>query len=101
MLRVVERVGQWPEHSFHGRFSTRTAECRQLLAEKRPGFAILSLGLYLEQRHEHNLVPLAQPLVKGGSTERYRVVVQQGKYQSLEELRGKTLGARFSKNPFL
>lgn len=92
MLRVVERVGQWQENSFNSLFTTKTDECRKLIAEKSPKFAITSLGLYLELRSQHNLVPIVQPKIKGLTSERYRVMVQKGKYQSLDELNGKTLG---------
>jgi len=92
MLRVVERVGQWQQNSFNSLFTSKTDECRKQMAEKNPKFAIASLGLYLELRTLHNWVPVAQPQIKGRNSERYRVVVQKGKYQSLDELKGKTLG---------
>jgi hypothetical protein len=92
MLRVVERVGQWPTNSFNSLFTSKTEECRKQMDEKNPRFAITSLGLYLELRTRHNLVPLAQPKIKGRTTERYRVMVQKGKYKTLDELKGKTLG---------
>ncbi|MCA1852184.1 MAG: hypothetical protein LC647_07255 [Beggiatoa sp.] len=44
MLRVVERLGRWPEKSFTGFFTAETDECKRLMGEKRPGFAIISLG---------------------------------------------------------
>lgn len=99
MLRVVERVGGWPADSFSSLFTAKAAECRKLLAEKNPRFAITSLGLFLEQRAAHNLIPVVQPRIKGASTERYRVVVQKGRYQTLEELRGKTLGGTVLEEP--
>ncbi|MGR9036005.1 MAG: sterol transporter periplasmic substrate-binding protein BstB, partial [Gammaproteobacteria bacterium] len=92
MLRVVERVGQWRENSFNSQFNVKTDECRKQMTEKNPKFAITSLGLYLEMRSRHNLVPVVQPRIKGRTSERYRVLVQQGKYKSLDELKGKTLG---------
>ncbi|MGR8998111.1 MAG: sterol transporter periplasmic substrate-binding protein BstB [Gammaproteobacteria bacterium] len=92
MLRVVERVGQWPENSFSSLFTAKTDECRKQMAEINPKFAIISLGLYLELRTSHNLVPVVQPKIKGSSSERYRVMVQKDKYKSMEELKGKTLG---------
>lgn len=99
MLRVVERVGGWPEHSFTSVFTARAAECRKLLAEKKPRFAITSLGLFLEQRAAHHLVPVVQPRIKGASSERYQVVVQKGRFKTLEELRGKTLGGTVLEEP--
>jgi ABC-type phosphate/phosphonate transport system substrate-binding protein len=99
MLRVVERVGQWQENSFNSVFSTKPDECRKLMTEKRPKFAITSLGLYLELRNQHNLVPVAQPRIKGRTSERYRVMVQKDKYKSLDELKGKTLGGTVLEEP--
>jgi ABC-type amino acid transport substrate-binding protein len=92
MLRVVERVGQWPARSLTSLFTSNLDQCKRLLAEKRPSFAILSLGQYLEQRVAHNLVPLVQPRMKGRTSERYRVLTQKGKFTSLEDLKGKSLG---------
>jgi len=92
MLRVVERVGQWQQNSFISLFTAKSDECRQRMAEKHPKFAITSLGLYLELRSRHNLVPVVQPKIKGLTKERYRVMVQKGKYKSLDELKGKSLG---------
>jgi hypothetical protein len=99
MLRVVERLGRWPEKSFTGFFTAETDECKRLMGEKRPGFAIISLGLYLELRAEHQLIPLAQPRINGSNTERIRVVVQEGKYKGLEDLKGKSLGGTVLAEP--
>lgn len=92
MLRVVERVGQWPENRFDSLFTSKIDECRKQIAEKKPKFAITSLGLYLELRNPHNLLPVVRPRIKGRTSERYRVVVQKDKYKSLDELKGKNLG---------
>jgi ABC-type amino acid transport substrate-binding protein len=99
MLRVVERVGQWPANSFTSLFATKLDECRQQMAAKKPKFAITSLGLYLEQRAGHNLVPLVQPKIKGQTSEHYRVVAQKGKFNSLDELKGKSLGGTVLEEP--
>ncbi len=92
MLRVVERVGQWQANSFNSLFTVKSDECRKQIAEKKPKFAITSLGLYLELRSQHNLVPVVQPKIKGSTSERYRVMAQKGKYKSLDELKGKYPG---------
>jgi len=99
MLRVVERVGKWKENSLTSLFTAKAAECKNLLAEKKPNFAITSLGLYLELRSQHNLVPVVQPKIKGRSTERYRVVVEKSKFKSLDELKGKSLGGTVLEEP--
>jgi hypothetical protein len=92
MLRVVERVGEWQENSLNSLFTAKSDECRKLMAEKKPKFAITSLGLYLELRSRHSLVPVVQPKIKGRTSERYRVMVRKDKYKSLDELKGKNLG---------
>lgn len=99
MLRVLERVGQWQENSFNTLFTTKADECRKQIAEKNPRFAIISLGLYLELRNQHNLVPVSQPKIKGRTSERYRVMAQKGKYKNLGELKGKTLGGTVLEEP--
>lgn len=92
LLRVVERVGQWPQNSFTSLFTAKADECKRLLVEQKPSFAITSLGLYLELRERHNLVPVVQPRINGRVSERYRVMVQKGKFKTLDELKGKSLG---------
>lgn len=92
MLRVVERVGQWQENSFNSLFTAKSDECRKQMADNKPKFAITSLGLFLELRNQHNLVPVVQPRIKGLTHERYRVMVQKDKFKNLDELKGKTLG---------
>lgn len=99
MLRVVERLGQWQPHSFNSLFTTKMDECKKQMAEQKPKFAIASLGLYLELRGQYNLVPVVQPKVKGRTDERYRVMVQQGKYKNLDELKGKSLGGSVLEDP--
>jgi hypothetical protein len=99
MLRVVERLGRWPEKSFTSFFTAEVDECKRLIGEKQPGFAITSLGLYLELRAEHHLIPLAQPRINGSNTERIRVAVQKGKYKGLEDLKGKSLGGTVLAEP--
>lgn len=99
MLRVVERVGQWQENSFTSLFTTKLDECRKQMAEKKPKFAITSLGLYLEMRAGQNLIPLVQPKIKGQTGEHYRVIVQKDKFKNLDELKGKTLGGTVLEEP--
>ena len=99
MLRVVERVGQWQENSFNSLFTAKAGECRKQMTERHPKFAITSLGLYLELRSQHNLIPVVQPKIKGLTSERYRIMAQKDKYKSLDELKGKTLGGTVLEEP--
>lgn len=99
MLRVLERVGQWPQHSFTSLFTAEADECTRLMDEKKPSFAITSLGLFLELRPEHHLVPVARPRISGSDSERYRVIVQQGKYKGMDDLEGRSLGGTVLEEP--
>lgn len=99
MLRVVERAGQWPEHSLTSVFTSRVDECRNLLSAKKPRFAITSLGQFLEQRSAHRLVPVVQPRIKGSTFERYQVVARKDGPDSLDKLSGRSLGGTVLEEP--
>jgi hypothetical protein len=99
MLRIIERLGQWQANSLNGTFTSKLDECRQQIHDQKLQFAITSQGLFLELHSTHDWVPLVQPNVKGQSNERYRVIVQQGKFQSFDALKGKTLGGTVLEEP--
>lgn len=99
MLRVLERVGQWPAHSFTPIFTSKAAECRKLFADKKPGFAITSLGLFLELRAKNSLVPLVQPQIKGSTSEKYQLISRNGSFSDIAALKGKTLGGTVLEEP--
>ena len=99
MLRVVERIGQWPANSFSSAFTAQADQCRALLNSRKPAFAITSLGLFLEQREAHSLVPVAQPRMKGATSERYRLLVRKGQYTSADQLKGKSVGGTVFEEP--
>lgn len=99
MLRVVERVGGWPENSYTSAFTARIEECRQLLDSRKPVFAITSLGLFLEQRDAQHWLPVVQPRMQGATAERYRLVAARGKFSALDGLRGKTVGGTVFTEP--
>lgn len=92
MLRVVERVGQWPSGHFVSAFTVSTPECRGLLSARKPGFAIMPLGVYLDRRRSDHWIPLVQPRIDGRLAERYRLVVRKGTFASLAAVKGHTVG---------
>jgi hypothetical protein len=91
MLRVLERVGQWSKGNFDSIFTTKAEECKKLIHEKKPAFSIVSLGLFLELRDQEQLLPIVQPKIKGKSTEVYRLLIQKGKYKTLQDLKDKSV----------
>ncbi len=99
MLRVIERLGQWQENNFDSLFTSKADECKKLLAEKNPKFAIASLGLYLDLHNQYHWLPLVQPKIKGRTSEQFRVMTQQNTFQNLGELKGKTLGGTVLDEP--
>ena len=92
MVKVIESIGGWPAGTINTSFTTRDAECRQLLEEKKPPFAILSLGIFLQARRAHHLVSLVQPRIGGKSEDRFYLMVRRNTFGKLADLAGKTLG---------
>jgi hypothetical protein len=92
MLRVVEESGGWGVGAMTGLFISEVKECGMRLDEQKPPFAITTLGTFLAYREKLGLIPLAQPVIDGSSTERYCIMVRKGTYTSLEALKGKTVG---------
>lgn len=92
MLDVVESVGGWPANSFSSAFSSDVEGCKSLLKEKKPSFAITSLGIFLDQRQALHLEPVVQPKMRGSSSEQYHMVAVKGRFNSLDELKGKQVG---------
>jgi len=99
MLRVIERLGQRQENNFDSLFTSKADECKKLLAEKKPKFAIASLGLYLDLHNQYHWLPLVQPKIKGRTSEQFRVITQQDAFHNLGELKGKTLGGTVLDEP--
>ncbi len=99
MLGVLQSLGGWPKGTFRHEFTSKVDECRKLLAEKKPAFVISSLGLFLEHRTTHHLTPLARPRIAGSSDEIFRVLVKKGGYETLADLKGKSLGGSLLAEP--
>jgi hypothetical protein len=92
MLSVVERVGGWPANTFSSAFSSDLQGCKTLLDEKKPAFAITSLGIFLGQRDNLHLEPIVQPKMRGETSEQFHLVVVKGAFSNLEGLKGKNVG---------
>lgn len=92
MLDVVEKVGGWPSHTFSSAFSSDVEGCKTLLKEKKPVFAITSLGIFLDQRQSLHLEPVVQPKMRGTSSEQYHLMAIKGRFSTLDELKGKQVG---------
>lgn len=99
MLQILEESGGWPRGTISSQFTSESEDCRKYLTEKKPQFAITSLGIFLEHRADLNLLPLVQLRIQGSSTDTYRILVRQGAFTSIEELKGKILGGSLLQDP--
>lgn len=97
MVRVLERLGGWPQGTYGGRFTNDSRGCERLFASEEPHFIIPSLGFYM--RHRDRLLPIAQPRVQGKSSEVLRLLVKKGSFTSLDALKGRTLGGTLLDDP--
>ena len=99
MLRILEETGKWSAGTMTGYFATEIKACEEFLSEQKPQFAITTLGTFLTCREKLNLTPLVQPRIRGSSSEIYRILVRQGGYKSIDELKGRTLGGPLVDEP--
>ncbi len=99
MVKVIEAAGHFKPGSITSQFTTNLTECRKWLAQSPPHFAIISLGLFLENEAAYNLVPIAQPNIEGKTNDTYRLLVKKGAFGSLDALSGKTLGGTHLQEP--
>ncbi len=99
MIRVIERLGGWPQGTFLGRFTDDPRECERIASSEQPHFVIPSLGFYLRHRKDQALLPVAQPRVRGQDREVLRVLVRRGTFASLDALKGRTLGGTLLDDP--
>lgn len=99
MLGVLERLGGWTAGTFHHQFTSNVDECRKRIATDKPAYLITSLGLFLEHRVAHGLVPMLTPKMTGQDREIYRVLVKKGGPADLAGLKGKSLGGSLLDEP--
>ncbi len=90
-FRRIESLAAWPASTINGSFHPTYASCLARVRAIRPGFAVLSLGLYLEQRKHLKLRVIGQVDILYGSGQRLYLVVKKGAYTSLAQLKGKRL----------
>jgi hypothetical protein len=99
MLGVLEETGGWASGTMTSHFTSKIEDAEKFLGEQKPQFAITTLGTFLKYREELNLIPLVQPRIQGSSLDIYRIVVRQGTFTTVEELKGKTLAGLLVEEP--
>ena len=99
MLRVLEENGGWASGTMTSLFTSNIEDSEEFLSVQKPQFAITTLGTFLQYREKLNLTPLVQPRIQGSSLDKYRIVVRRGTFNTVEELKGKTLAGLLVEEP--
>lgn len=73
------------------RYFNDSKEALAYLRENPDSFIISSLGFFLTNRREFNLLPLARVELTEGRSEHYYLIVKKEKYKTLADLKGKTI----------
>ena len=90
-LRISESMAGWPVNSAKGQWVDDEKGAEQAIAERKPGFAILDPEVYFELRKKNALEPIAEVKGKTFNKGHYSLVVKEGTYKSLADLKGKKL----------
>ncbi len=98
---LAKKLG-WEEGEYGVRFEGKRSAGIGAMTEWNPGFASVSLGLFLEARKSLPWKPLVVARMNGSVSTNYRILVKKGSGGSLESLKGKTLsGNIMDDGPFL
>jgi ABC-type amino acid transport substrate-binding protein len=87
---LARRLG-WKPGSLEMRFEAGRKKGLKALDASPPGFATVSVGMYLARREALKMKPVVLARINERTTDRFRVLVKKGSYGSLDELKGKTI----------
>lgn len=90
-FRRIESLAGWPAGATHGSYQPRLQGCLRQHSATPPGFAVLSLGVYLQVRRSWRTQVLGQVQMFAGAGQRLYLVVKKGGARTLADLRGKRL----------
>jgi ABC-type phosphate/phosphonate transport system substrate-binding protein len=90
-FKRIETLAGWPNGSIQGSYQPDYASCTSQLGSRKPGFAVVSLGVYLEQRSAFGMQVIGQVDMFAGAGSHLYLVVKKGSYASLDALKGKKL----------
>lgn len=90
-FRRLESLAGWPAASISGSYQPSYVGCLRHINTGRPGFAVMSMGVFLENRTTHKLRVIGRVEMFAGAGQRLHLVVKRGTFKSLAELKGKTL----------
>jgi ABC-type phosphate/phosphonate transport system substrate-binding protein len=101
-FRQLESSIGWPKGSARGEYFEDQKEAVAYIEKSKPGFGLLSPGLYLElacnRANAPDLLAAVVGVTNAASSGRFHVVVKDGPTKSLEELKGKRLTSNHLQN---
>jgi hypothetical protein len=77
--------------TLQGKYFNNIISAKTYIRQHKNSYIMGSLGFFLANRQEMNLVPLAVVKINGKDEERYYLIAEKGKYKSLADLKGKVL----------
>jgi ABC-type phosphate/phosphonate transport system substrate-binding protein len=92
-LRITESLTGWPASSAKGEWVDDLKSAEKAIAERKPGFAIMDPGVFLELRKKEALEPIAEVHGKTFNQGHYSLVVKDPALKSLADLRGKKVSS--------
>jgi ABC-type phosphate/phosphonate transport system substrate-binding protein len=90
-FRRVESLAGWSAGATTGSYQPSYSGCLSQIRSGRPGFAVMALGAYLEQRVAHRLQVIGQVEMFAGAGQRLYLVVKRGAFKTVADLKGKRL----------
>ena len=90
-IDILTRQTTLKRSHVEGTYYNNIEQAKARLKKSGNAFIMGSLGFYLSNREQFNLMPLSLVLSEGKSAEKYYLVVKKGGYGSLAELKGKVL----------
>jgi hypothetical protein len=96
-LRRMESSGGFAAGSLKGVYHTRLSACERYVQSHKPAMVVTDLATYLAMAKKWNLTPLAH--MGKADAKRYHVLVREGSYKRLAELKGKKLISTLAPHP--
>ncbi len=101
MVDVIKRLAGLDGINFQADFVTEKDKCLKAINDKNVQFMIPTLGLFLRQQKNLDLVPLVVPQIKKKTVSRWYLVVKKNTYHNIKDLKGKKIGGLIVKDPEL
>jgi ABC-type phosphate/phosphonate transport system substrate-binding protein len=92
-LRIAEQMTGWPANSAKGEWVDDSKAAETVIAERKPGFAILDPEVYFELRKKDALEPIAEVKGKTFNKGHYNLVVKDPALKTLADVKGKKLSS--------